>query len=244
MSEWWVQVTFTASCPSWKILATMKPSCKICCGPTINFSIPCDLWELDHGDRCRDWRRRTQSQRNDHRLENGLDGFLSRCRWLLVPRDLGNDLYSVAGTHWRKWFRRWLCHLDHRQHRVTFRSGSVATSRLQTRVKLVTTLKINYRPSPMPQTVLGVTVIGALIPSVVKATVPFVYKKMASNWWFKTRWMPSLPSPPIFTVLLTYWMLGQKKPNSTSSNLDHLDLVDRFECVWYFGLELAVTTDR
>ena len=48
-------------------------------------------------------------------------------------------------------------------------------------VKLVTTLKDKLSAFTNAATVLGVTVIGALIPSVVKATVPFVYKKTVWN---------------------------------------------------------------
>lgn len=48
-------------------------------------------------------------------------------------------------------------------------------------VKLVTTLKDKLSAFTNAATVLGVTVIGALIPSVIKATVPFVYKKNGSN---------------------------------------------------------------
>ena len=65
-------------------------------------------------------------------------------------------------------------------------------------------------------TVLGVTVIGALIPSVVKAAVPFVYKKDGVELVIQDTLDAILPSlVPVLLVLLTYWMLGQKKLNST-----------------------------
>ena len=83
-------------------------------------------------------------------------------------------------------------------------------------VKLVTTLKDKLSAFTNAATVLGVTVIGALIPSVVKATVPFVYKKDGVELLIQDTLDAILPSlVPILLVLLTYWMLGQKKLNST-----------------------------
>ncbi|MHC2857641.1 mannose PTS system EIID component [Enterococcus lactis] len=83
-------------------------------------------------------------------------------------------------------------------------------------VKLVTTLKNKLSAFTNAATVLGVTVIGALIPSVVKATVPFVYKKDGVELVIQDTLDAILPSlVPVLLVLLTYWMLGQKKLNST-----------------------------
>lgn len=83
-------------------------------------------------------------------------------------------------------------------------------------VKLVTTLKDKLSAFTNAATVLGVTVIGALIPSVIKATVPFVYKKNGVELVIQDTLDAILPSlVPILLVLLTYWMLGQKKLNST-----------------------------
>ena len=79
-------------------------------------------------------------------------------------------------------------------------------------------LPLGYKLSAFTNaaTVLGVTVIGALIPSVVKATVPFVYKKDGVELVIQDTLDAILPSlVPILLVLLTYWMLGQKKLNST-----------------------------
>ncbi|MFU1850429.1 PTS system mannose/fructose/sorbose family transporter subunit IID, partial [Enterococcus faecium] len=57
---------------------------------------------------------------------------------------------------------------------------------------------------------------GALIPSVVKAAVPFVYKKDGVELVIQDTLDAILPSlVPVLLVLLTYWMLGQKKLNST-----------------------------
>lgn len=83
-------------------------------------------------------------------------------------------------------------------------------------VKLVTTLKNKLSAFTNAATVLGVTVIGALIPSMVKATVPFVYKKDGVELVIQDTLDAILPSlVPVLLVLLTYWMLGQKKLNST-----------------------------
>jgi len=83
-------------------------------------------------------------------------------------------------------------------------------------VKLVTTLKNKLSAFTNSATVLGVTVIGALIPSVVKATIPFVYKKDGVELVIQDTLDAILPSlVPVLLVLLTYWMLGQKKLNST-----------------------------
>ncbi|WP_202879061.1 PTS system mannose/fructose/sorbose family transporter subunit IID [Companilactobacillus halodurans] len=63
---------------------------------------------------------------------------------------------------------------------------------------------------------LGVTVVGALIPTVVKANVPFIYKsgkvtlKMQS---MLNQIMPSLV--PVALVALVYWLLGKKNITST-----------------------------
>lgn len=83
-------------------------------------------------------------------------------------------------------------------------------------VKLVTTLKNQLSAFTNAATVLGVTVIGALIPSVVKASVPFVYKHDGVELVLQDTLDSILPAMvPVLLVALTYWMLGQKKLNST-----------------------------
>jgi PTS system mannose-specific IID component len=83
-------------------------------------------------------------------------------------------------------------------------------------VKFVTTLKDKLAAFTTAATVLGVTVIGALIPSVIKATVPFVYKHNGVKLSLQDTLDSIMPSlVPVLLVLLTYWMLGQKKLNST-----------------------------
>lgn len=83
-------------------------------------------------------------------------------------------------------------------------------------VKLVSTLKDKLAAFTNAATVLGITVIGALIPSVVKAAVPFVYEKNGVELVFQDTLDAILPSlVPVLLVGVTYWMLGQKKLNST-----------------------------
>jgi len=83
-------------------------------------------------------------------------------------------------------------------------------------VKLVTTLKDKLAAFTNAATILGVTVIGALIPSVIKASVPMVYKKNGVELVIQDTLDSILPAlVPVLLVMLTYWMLGQKKLNST-----------------------------
>ena len=63
---------------------------------------------------------------------------------------------------------------------------------------------------------LGVTVVGALIPTVVSANVPLVFKTgkvVLKAQTVLNQIMPSLV--PVALVALCYWLLGKKKMNST-----------------------------
>ncbi|KRL63538.1 phosphoenolpyruvate-dependent sugar phosphotransferase system EIID [Lactobacillus psittaci DSM 15354] len=63
---------------------------------------------------------------------------------------------------------------------------------------------------------LGVTVVGALIPTVIKAHVPFVFKAGKVTLKLQTvlnQIMPSLI--PVLLVAFVYWLLGRKKMTST-----------------------------
>ncbi|WP_125712703.1 PTS system mannose/fructose/sorbose family transporter subunit IID [Companilactobacillus kedongensis] len=63
---------------------------------------------------------------------------------------------------------------------------------------------------------LGVTVVGALIPTVVSAKVPLVFqsgKVTLKAQSVLNQIMPSLV--PVLLVALCYWLLGKKKMNST-----------------------------
>ncbi|MGL4847763.1 MAG: PTS system mannose/fructose/sorbose family transporter subunit IID, partial [Clostridium sp.] len=82
--------------------------------------------------------------------------------------------------------------------------------------KIVTTLKDKLNVLTNAATVLGVTVIGALIPTVVRANVPFVYKNDQVSLVVQdvlNQIMPSLV--PVLLLGLVYWLLGKKKMNST-----------------------------
>ncbi|GAB2021667.1 PTS system mannose/fructose/sorbose family transporter subunit IID [Pseudolactococcus yaeyamensis] len=83
-------------------------------------------------------------------------------------------------------------------------------------VKLVTTLKDKLQAFTNAATVLGVIVIGALIPTVIKVATPLVYKHNGVSLAMQTTLDGILPALiPVLLTLLTYWMLGQKKLNST-----------------------------
>lgn len=65
-------------------------------------------------------------------------------------------------------------------------------------------------------TILGVTVIGALIPTVIKVATPLVYTNNGVKLEMQATLDGILPALiPVLLTLLTYWMLGQKKLNST-----------------------------
>lgn len=84
-------------------------------------------------------------------------------------------------------------------------------------VKLVTTLKDKLSAFTNAATVLGVTVIGALIPSVIKANVPYVYQRDGIELVLQDTLNAILPGlVPVLLVILTYWMLGKKNLNSAS----------------------------
>lgn len=64
--------------------------------------------------------------------------------------------------------------------------------------------------------ILGLTVIGGLAPSVVKASVPLVFqtgKVTLKVQDMLDNIMPALV--PVAIILLSYWLLGKKKMNST-----------------------------
>lgn len=96
-------------------------------------------------------------------------------------------------------FRAWLLPLGYKQG-----------------TKLVTTLKDKLSAFTNAATVLGVTVIGALIPSVIKVATPLVYSHNGVKLPLQATLDGILPTLiPVLLTVLTYWMLGQKKLNST-----------------------------
>ena len=83
-------------------------------------------------------------------------------------------------------------------------------------VKLVTTLKEKLSALTNSATLLGVTVVGALIPTVVNAKVPLVYESEGISLSIQSildQIMPGLV--PVVLVALVYWLLGLKKMNSS-----------------------------
>lgn len=83
-------------------------------------------------------------------------------------------------------------------------------------VKLVTTLKDQLSAFTNAATVLGVTVIGALVPTVINASVPYVYQNEGVELVLQDTLDSIMPGlVPVLLVALTYWMLGRKELNST-----------------------------
>lgn len=82
--------------------------------------------------------------------------------------------------------------------------------------KLVTTLSGKLANVTLASNALALIVVGGLIPTVVNATVSYTYTNgevTASLQEALDKVMPGLV--PLCIVALTYWMLGQKKLNST-----------------------------
>lgn len=66
--------------------------------------------------------------------------------------------------------------------------------------------------------ILGLTVVGALIPTVVKANVPLVFKRGEVSFEVQPLIDSILPSLlPVLVVAFVYWLLGRKKMNSTKA---------------------------
>lgn len=87
-------------------------------------------------------------------------------------------------------------------------------------VKLVTTMGSQLKKITECANILGLTVIGALIPSVVKANVPYVFKNGSVELELQSildKVMPSLL--PVLIVFIIYWLLGKKKMNTTKAVL-------------------------
>ncbi len=82
--------------------------------------------------------------------------------------------------------------------------------------KLVTTLSERLKNITKAANALGILVVGGLIPSVVNASISYSYKNgdvVISLQDSIDMIMPGLI--PLIIVGLTYWLLGQKKLNST-----------------------------
>ncbi|MGX8852185.1 PTS system mannose/fructose/sorbose family transporter subunit IID [Amedibacillus sp. YH-ame10] len=87
-------------------------------------------------------------------------------------------------------------------------------------VKLVTTMGSQLKKITECANILGLTVIGALIPSVIKANVPYVFKSGSVSLEIQSildKVMPSLL--PVLIVCVIYWILGKKSMNTTKAVL-------------------------
>lgn len=83
-------------------------------------------------------------------------------------------------------------------------------------VRLVTVMKDKLTAFTDSALILGITVIGALAPTIVKTTVPFVYKHNGVKLVIQDTLDMILPNlVPVLLVALAYWLLGRKKLNST-----------------------------
>ncbi len=91
-----------------------------------------------------------------------------------------------------------------------YREGAKIVSEIGNRLKKIT----------KAANILGITVIGALIPSVVNARFAYEFswgEVSISIQELADKIMPSLA--PTLVVFFAYWMLGRKKMNSTRVTL-------------------------
>lgn len=87
-------------------------------------------------------------------------------------------------------------------------------------VKLVTNVGDKLNNVTEGANILGLTVIGALIPTVINAKILYVFKQGAASMPVQSlldKVMPSLI--PVCIVAFVYWLLGKKKMNSTRALL-------------------------
>lgn len=101
----------------------------------------------------------------------------------------------------------------------TVRLGAMrffAWSGYQEGVRLVTEIGGRLKNLTKAANVLGITVVGALIPTVVRATFGYEFTQGEVTLSIQELADQILPAlGPVLVVALTYWMLGKKKLNST-----------------------------
>ncbi len=118
----------------------------------------------------------------------------------------GNSLGIWIWTIWLvfRWILRWwFINLGYKQ-------GS----------KLVTTLSGKLKNITEAANILGLTVIGALIPTVVRANVPYVFESGKVTMKLQEILNQIMPAIiPVALVAIVYWALGKKKMNSTKAIL-------------------------
>ncbi|BCA84563.1 PTS fructose transporter subunit IID [Enterococcus saigonensis] len=82
--------------------------------------------------------------------------------------------------------------------------------------KLVSSMSNTLKAITESATLLGITVVGALIPTVVNAKMPLEYKSGDVVLKMQDMLDQILPAMiPVLLVALAYWLLGLKKMNST-----------------------------
>ncbi|GIO19217.1 PTS fructose transporter subunit IID [Oceanobacillus oncorhynchi subsp. incaldanensis] len=83
-------------------------------------------------------------------------------------------------------------------------------------VRLVTEIGGRLKNLTKAANILGITVVGALIPTVVTATFGYEFQQGEVTLSIQELADQILPSlGPVLVVAVTYWMLGKKKLNST-----------------------------
>lgn len=116
----------------------------------------------------------------------------------------GSSLGIWIWTIWMvfRWFLRWWF------TKLGYKQG----------VKLVTTLSQKLKNITEAADILGLTVVGALIPTVISAKVPYVFQSGEISMKLQDildQIMPALV--PVALVGGVYWLLGRKKMNSTKA---------------------------
>lgn len=106
-------------------------------------------------------------------------------------------IWSVA-----RWFIRWFF------INLGYKQGT----------KMVSSISGTMRNITDGATVLGLTVVGALVPTVIRANVPYVFTSGDINMKLQEildQIMPALL--PVALVGIVYWLLGKKKMTSTKA---------------------------
>lgn len=99
-------------------------------------------------------------------------------------------------------------------------SRGFLTMGYQQGVKLVDNIGGTLKNLTEAANILGLTVVGALVPTVIRANVPYVFAQGDVTMELQgilDQFMPALI--PVCLVGFVYWLLGQKKMNSTKAIL-------------------------
>lgn len=86
--------------------------------------------------------------------------------------------------------------------------------------RLITTMSATFGRVTEAASVLGLTVVGALVPSVIGAKVPYVFQAGEVTMEIQSMLDQILPGMiPVLMVSLIYWLLGRKKMTSAKAIL-------------------------